>query len=47
MGPWVELFRRAPGYLGTHLLRERSKSTRYDRHWRDYAGTETDLRALQ
>ena len=36
-GPWVELFRRAPGYLGTHLLRDRSKSTRYvtiDR-WRD------------
>jgi heme-degrading monooxygenase HmoA len=28
-GPWVELFRRAAGYFGTHLLRDRSKSTRY------------------
>jgi quinol monooxygenase YgiN len=36
-GEWVEMFRRAPGYLGTHLLRDRSKATRYvtiDR-WRD------------
>jgi heme-degrading monooxygenase HmoA len=28
-GPWIELFRRAPGYVGTHLLHDRSKSTRY------------------
>ena len=28
-GPWVELFRQASGYLGTHLLRDRSTSTRY------------------
>jgi heme-degrading monooxygenase HmoA len=36
-GRWVELFRRAPGYLGTYLLRDRSKSGRFvtiDR-WRD------------
>ena len=36
-GRWVQLFCRAAGYLGTYLLRDRSKNTRFvtiDR-WRD------------
>jgi heme-degrading monooxygenase HmoA len=36
-GPWVALFRRAPGYLGTLLLHDRVTPMRYvtiDR-WRD------------
>jgi heme-degrading monooxygenase HmoA len=36
-GPWVALFRRADGYLGTELLRDRDLAGRYltiDR-WRD------------
>lgn len=28
-GSWVDLFRRAPGYLDTQLLRDRSDSTRF------------------
>jgi heme-degrading monooxygenase HmoA len=28
-GRWVQLFRRAPGYLGTELLRDRADPTRY------------------
>jgi heme-degrading monooxygenase HmoA len=28
-GQWVQLFRRAPGYLGTELLRDRADPTRY------------------
>jgi len=28
-GRWVELFRRAPGYVGTELLRDRADSNRY------------------
>lgn len=28
-GPWAELFRRAPGYRGTSLLRDREQPLRY------------------
>ncbi|MGN6453361.1 MAG: antibiotic biosynthesis monooxygenase family protein [Steroidobacteraceae bacterium] len=28
-GPWVVLFRRAPGYLDTRLLRDRADSRRF------------------
>jgi heme-degrading monooxygenase HmoA len=28
-GSWVQLFRRAPGYLGTELLHDRADSLRY------------------
>ena len=28
-GDWARLFRRAPGYLGTELLRDRSDPARY------------------
>ncbi len=28
-GRWVELFRRAEGYLGTELLRDRAEANRY------------------
>jgi heme-degrading monooxygenase HmoA len=28
-GSWVQLFRRADGYLGTELLRDRADATRY------------------
>ncbi len=28
-GPWVQLFRRAPGYRGTLLLRDRSQPLRF------------------
>lgn len=28
-GSWAALFRRAPGYLGTHLLRDRATDGRY------------------
>jgi heme-degrading monooxygenase HmoA len=28
-GKWTELFRRARGYVGTLLLKDRSRSTRY------------------
>jgi heme-degrading monooxygenase HmoA len=28
-GRWVRLFRRAPGYLGTHLYRDRNDGDRY------------------
>jgi heme-degrading monooxygenase HmoA len=28
-GEWVALFRQAPGYIGTQLLRDRSESLRY------------------
>ncbi len=28
-GSWVELFRRAPGYLDTQLLRDRDESNRF------------------
>jgi heme-degrading monooxygenase HmoA len=28
-GAWVQLFRRAPGYLGSELLRDRSDPGRY------------------
>ena len=28
-GPWVALFRRAPGYLGTELLRDAATPGRY------------------
>jgi heme-degrading monooxygenase HmoA len=42
-GQWVALFRRAPGYLGTLLLHDRSLQNRYitiDR-WRDEAAYRT------
>lgn len=28
-GPWVDLFRRAPGYLGTELLADRNRQGRF------------------
>ena len=28
-GKWVQLFRLARGYVGTHLLKDRSRSSRY------------------
>ena len=28
-GPWVRLFRQAPGYLDTHLYRDRNNADRY------------------
>jgi heme-degrading monooxygenase HmoA len=43
-GEWVELFRRAPGYLRTELLRDLSRPDRYltidawesRRHWQEF-----------
>lgn len=36
-GSWVALFRQAPGYLGTQLLRDRNNHLRYVTidHWTD------------
>jgi heme-degrading monooxygenase HmoA len=45
LGDWVALFRDAPGYVGTDLLRDRAKPLRFvtiDR-WRD----ESDFRAFR
>lgn len=44
-GPWVALFRRAPGYLRTDLLHDRADPGRYLSvdHWR----SEDDYRAFR
>lgn len=41
-GEWVELFRRAPAYLGTELYRDLDRSHRYLTvdHWRSYEDCE-------
>ena len=38
-GTWADLFRRAPGYLGTELYRDREQPDRFLTldHWRDEA----------
>ncbi len=48
-GTWAELFRRAPGYLGTTLLQDRRLSTRFltiDR-WTSSEAREAFLRSYQ
>ena len=38
-GSWVQLFRRAPGYLGTELYQDRDRATRFVTvdHWESEA----------
>ena len=47
-GAWVRLFRRAPGYLGTQLYRDRRRAGRYFTvdHWRDEAAYREFRRAF-
>jgi heme-degrading monooxygenase HmoA/uncharacterized glyoxalase superfamily protein PhnB len=47
-GTWSSLFRRASGYLGTELYRDRSRSGRYFTvdHWRDEAAYREFRRAF-